>query len=66
MITRDNIFTVRVIAMECEILKPDEDLNNAIMEGVTFRNYTTDERMEKIEMIWVMARSSPFDKHLMV
>ena len=66
MITGDNIFTARAIAMECGILKPDEDLNNAVVEGVTFRNYSDEERMEKIEMIRVMARSSPFDKLLMV
>ena len=52
--------------MECEILKLDEDLNNALMEGVTFKNYIDEERMEKIEMIRVMARSSVFDKLLMV
>ena len=66
MITGDNIFTAKAIAMECGILKPDEDMNNAVVEGVTFRNFSDEERMEKIDMIRVMARSSPFDKLLMV
>ena len=66
MITGDNIFTAKAIAMECGILKPDEDFNNAVVEGVTFRNYSQKERMDKIDVIRVMARSSPFDKLLMV
>ncbi|CBI34169.3 unnamed protein product, partial [Vitis vinifera] len=31
MITGDNIFTAKAIAMECGILKPDEDFNNALL-----------------------------------
>ena len=66
MITRDNIFTLRAIAMEHEILKPDEDLNNAIVKGVTFRSYIDEEMMEKIEMVRVLVKSFPFQKLLMV
>ncbi|XP_027166323.1 calcium-transporting ATPase 12, plasma membrane-type-like [Coffea eugenioides] len=66
MITGDNIFTARSIALDCGILKSNEDLNNAIVEGATFRNYSPEERMEKIDGILVMARSTPFDKLLMV
>ncbi|XP_026442549.1 putative calcium-transporting ATPase 13, plasma membrane-type, partial [Papaver somniferum] len=68
MITGDNIFTARAIATECGILDPyDPNLNNgAVVEGVEFRNYTVEERMEKVDRISVMARSSPFDKLLMV
>ncbi|KAA8527659.1 hypothetical protein F0562_035472 [Nyssa sinensis] len=66
MITGDNVFTARAIATECGILKPDQDLNGAVVEGVEFRNYTPEERMEKVDKICVMARSSPFDKLLMV
>ncbi|PIA31622.1 hypothetical protein AQUCO_04900134v1 [Aquilegia coerulea] len=67
MVTGDNVFTARAIAIECGILKPGQDLNHgAVVEGVDFRNYTLDERMEKVEKIAVMARSSPFDKLLMV
>ena len=51
---------------QCEILKPDEDLNIAVMEGVTFRNYNDENRMENIKMIRVMVRSSLLDKLLMV
>ncbi|MFQ6632499.1 hypothetical protein Gotur_008506 [Gossypium turneri] len=67
MITGDNVFTARAIATECGILKPGQDLSSgAVVEGEEFRNYTPHERMEKVEKIQVMARSSPFDKLLMV
>ncbi|XP_026412910.1 putative calcium-transporting ATPase 13, plasma membrane-type [Papaver somniferum] len=67
MITGDNVFTARAIAIECGILKADHALNSeAVVEGVEFRNYTEEERMCKVEKIRVMARSSPFDKLLMV
>ncbi|KAI3839370.1 hypothetical protein MKX03_032652 [Papaver bracteatum] len=65
---RDNFFTARAIATECGILDPDDpNLNNgAVVEGVEFRNYTVEERMETVDRISVMARASPFDKLLMV
>ncbi|XP_027166859.1 putative calcium-transporting ATPase 13, plasma membrane-type [Coffea eugenioides] len=67
MITGDNVFTARAIATECGILEPDLEANDElVVEGVEFRNYTDEERMEKVDKIVVMARSSPFDKHLMV
>ncbi|OVA11918.1 Cation-transporting P-type ATPase [Macleaya cordata] len=67
MITGDNIFTATAIAIECGILDLSQDLNSgAVVEGVEFRNYTVEERMEKVDRICVMARSSPFDKLLMV
>ncbi|OAY55676.1 putative calcium-transporting ATPase 13, plasma membrane-type [Manihot esculenta] len=67
MITGDNIFTARAIAIECGILKPGQDMfSGAVVEGEEFRNYTPEERMEKADKICVMARSSPFDKLLMV
>ncbi|XP_030467077.1 calcium-transporting ATPase 12, plasma membrane-type-like [Syzygium oleosum] len=67
MITGDNVHTARAIALECGIFNPDEDLEHeAIVEGVQFRNYSPEQRMAAIEKIRVMARSSPFDKLLMV
>ncbi|XP_027172385.1 putative calcium-transporting ATPase 13, plasma membrane-type [Coffea eugenioides] len=67
MITGDNVFTARAIATECGILKVNQEANEGlVVEGVEFRNYTDEERMEKVDKIVVMARSSPFDKHLMV
>ncbi|KAM1316708.1 hypothetical protein PS2_019830 [Malus domestica] len=68
MITGDNVFTAKAIATECGILKPDQDMffSSAVIEGMQFRNYTPEERMEKVDKICVMARSSPFDKLLMV
>ncbi|GLT99517.1 hypothetical protein SLE2022_169540 [Rubroshorea leprosula] len=67
MITGDNVFTARAIATECGILRPGQDMDSgAVVEGEEFRSYTPEERMEKVEKICVMARSSPFDKLLMV
>ncbi|KAJ8762536.1 hypothetical protein K2173_007975 [Erythroxylum novogranatense] len=67
MITGDNAFTARAIAIECGILTPGESMiGSSVVEGEEFRNYTPMERMEKVDHIRVMARSSPFDKLLMV
>ncbi|KAM4084511.1 hypothetical protein ACB094_08G137800 [Castanea mollissima] len=66
MITGDNVFTAKAIATECGILRFDQDMSGAVIEGVEFRNYTPEERMERVDKICVMARSSPFDKLLMV
>ena len=67
MITGDNMHTARAIAIECGILNPEQDMKNgAVVEGVEFRNYSPEERMAKVDNIQVMARSSPFDKLLMV
>jgi Ca2+-transporting ATPase len=67
MITGDNVHTARAIAIECGILSPEQDMENgAVVEGVQFRNYSPEERMAMIDNIQVMARSSPFDKLLMV
>ncbi|XP_048332903.2 putative calcium-transporting ATPase 13, plasma membrane-type isoform X2 [Ziziphus jujuba] len=66
MITGDNVFTAKAIAAECGILRAEHDMNEAVIEGEKFRNYTEEERMEKVDKILVMARSSPFDKLLMV
>ncbi|CAI9288528.1 unnamed protein product [Lactuca saligna] len=67
MITGDNVFTAKAIATECGILKGGQTVNKGeVIEGEEFRNYTDDERMEKVDNIKVMARSSPFDKLLMV
>ncbi|XP_027359300.1 putative calcium-transporting ATPase 13, plasma membrane-type [Abrus precatorius] len=66
MITGDNVFTAKAIATECGILRPNQDTVGAVVEGEEFRNYTPEERLEKVDKICVMARSSPFDKLLMV
>ena len=67
MITGDNVHTAKAIASECGILDPSEELEeDAVVEGFQFRNFSHEERMDKIERIRVMARSSPFDKLLMV
>ncbi|KAL2548634.1 putative calcium-transporting ATPase 13 [Forsythia ovata] len=67
MTTGDNVFTATAIANECRILKLNEEMDDgSVVEGVTFRNYTEKERMEKVDKICVMARSSPLDKIFIV
>jgi len=66
MITGDNIFTAKAIARECGILEEDETHDEAVIEGTKFRNYSQEQRMQKVDHIRVMARSSPVDKLLMV
>ncbi|GJV87881.1 calcium-transporting ATPase 12, plasma membrane-type-like protein [Tanacetum coccineum] len=67
MITGDNVFTAKAIATECGILEAGQQVSKEeVIEGEVFRNYTDEERMEKADGIKVMARSSPFDKLLMV
>ncbi|EEF49665.1 putative calcium-transporting ATPase 13, plasma membrane-type [Ricinus communis] len=66
MITGDNLHTARTVAIECGILSPEDDMDRAVVEGVQFRNFSPEDRTSKIDEIRVMARSSPFDKLLMV
>ncbi|KAK9067595.1 hypothetical protein SSX86_011706 [Deinandra increscens subsp. villosa] len=67
MITGDNVFTAKAIATECGILEAGQEVcDEEVVEGVQFRNFTDEERMQKVDKIRVMARSSPFDKLLMV
>ncbi|KAH9668703.1 calcium-transporting ATPase 12 plasma membrane-type [Citrus sinensis] len=43
-----------------------DQANEAVIQGEEFRNYTEEEKMEKVEKIYVMARASPDDKLAMV
>ena len=66
MITGDNVFAAKAITIECGILRLNQDMSEVVVEGVKFRNYTSEEGMEKVDKICVLARSSTFDKLLMV
>ncbi|XP_051125713.1 putative calcium-transporting ATPase 13, plasma membrane-type isoform X2 [Andrographis paniculata] len=67
MITGDNIFTAKAIATECGILSCNQEATDgSVIEGLEFRNYSDEERMARVDKICVMARSSPFDKLLIV
>ncbi|KAL5984179.1 putative calcium-transporting ATPase 13, plasma membrane-type [Asimina triloba] len=66
MIAGDNLHIARAIALECGILRADQDLNEVVIEGQEFRSLTTEQMMAIVDKISVMARSSPFDKLLMV
>ncbi|KAL0457128.1 UNVERIFIED_CONTAM: putative calcium-transporting ATPase 13, plasma membrane-type [Sesamum latifolium] len=62
LITGENISTAKAIAMECGILENDE----SIVTGEEFRRYQEHVRVQRADNIRLMARSSPFDKILMV
>lgn len=62
MVTGDNLVTAKAIATECGILHVGDE---AVL-GSEFRNYSHEERIQKVQKIVVMARSSPSDKLLMV
>ncbi|XP_071709269.1 putative calcium-transporting ATPase 13, plasma membrane-type [Rutidosis leptorrhynchoides] len=67
MITGDNVFTAKAIATELGILELGQQENKGeVVEGEEFHNYTEGEKMDKVDNIRVMARSSPLDKLLMV
>ncbi|XP_057855556.2 calcium-transporting ATPase 5, plasma membrane-type isoform X1 [Cryptomeria japonica] len=67
MVTGDNIYTARAIALECDILKSDQSIEMpTVIEGKDFRALTEEERNKIVDKICVMARSSPTDKLLLV
>nr|XP_043611235.1 calcium-transporting ATPase 12, plasma membrane-type-like [Erigeron canadensis] len=69
MITGDNVFTAKAIATYCGILKPGQPVTGdgrKVITGEEFRSFTEDQRMEKVDSIRVMARSTPLDKLMMV
>lgn len=62
MITGDNIETAKAIAKECGILSS----SGIAMEGSEFRKLTPAQLDEILPRLQVLARSSPFDKHILV
>lgn len=67
MITRAEVPTARAAAIECCILESNHDIRAGdVVEGAEFRNWTGEERMEKVDKIRVVARASSMDKLLMV
>ncbi|CDO99170.1 unnamed protein product [Coffea canephora] len=65
LLTGDNILTATVVASRSGILEPNNQPGE-IIEGEEFRNYTSEERIEKLDTIRVVAGATPFDKFLMV
>ncbi|PWA88328.1 Calcium-transporting P-type ATPase, subfamily IIB [Artemisia annua] len=59
MITGDNVFTAKAIATECGILEAVPQVcKSEVIRGLVFRNYTNEERTEKVDSIKVMEISS--------
>ncbi|KAL1371901.1 calcium-transporting ATPase 10, plasma membrane-type isoform X1 [Arachis duranensis] len=68
MVTGDNVKTATAIAVECGILNSYSEATEpyVIIEGKDFRAMQDAERLEIVEKISVMGRSSPNDKLLLV
>ncbi|XP_071724578.1 calcium-transporting ATPase 8, plasma membrane-type-like [Rutidosis leptorrhynchoides] len=67
MVTGDNLQTARAIALECGILKAEEEAREPyLIEGKAFRALSDAQREEVAENLSVMGRSSPNDKLLLV
>ncbi|GKV43754.1 hypothetical protein SLEP1_g51006 [Rubroshorea leprosula] len=67
MITSGNVLTAKAIAIECGILRSDNELESrAVMEADQFRKYTSEQRKEIIDKICVVAGASPSDKRLLL
>lgn len=66
LLTGDNILTARVMASRSGILVAPDNQLGEIIQGEEFRNYSSEERMEKLDNIRVLAGANPFDKFLMV
>ncbi|XP_068463913.1 calcium-transporting ATPase 10, plasma membrane-type-like isoform X1 [Phaseolus vulgaris] len=67
MVTGDNVKTAKAIAVECGILGSiSEATEPIIIEGKRFRALTDEGRVEIVDSILVMGRSSPNDKLLLV
>lgn len=62
MCTGDNVLTARSIATQCGIFSK----GGIIMEGPVFRKLTQQQRLEIVQNLQVLARSSPEDKKVLV
>ncbi|CAN6293557.1 unnamed protein product [Urochloa humidicola] len=65
MVTGDNVLTARAIARECGIVS-DADRDGIVIEGHEFRAMSTEQQLEIVDRIRVMARSLPMDKLVLV
>ncbi|GFP82883.1 calcium-transporting ATPase 8 plasma membrane-type [Phtheirospermum japonicum] len=67
MVTGDNLQTAKAIALVCGILGSNEDATETnLIEGRTFCNLTETQRLEVVDRISVMGRSSMNDELLLV
>ncbi|KAJ7954007.1 Calcium-transporting ATPase [Quillaja saponaria] len=66
LVTQGDINTARVMAINSGILKPQEDLREAVIEASQFRDSSKEARAIMMKKIRVMANASPYDKILMV
>ncbi|RVW33605.1 Calcium-transporting ATPase 12, plasma membrane-type [Vitis vinifera] len=62
MVSSDNISELRDIAVQCGMSDP----NSLVLDGNAFRNYTKEERMDRVDRISIMGNALPSDKLLLV
>ncbi|KAL6609461.1 hypothetical protein ACP70R_039430 [Stipagrostis hirtigluma subsp. patula] len=65
MVTGDNVLTARAIAEECGIISTN-DPDGIVIEGHEFRAMSSEQQLEIVDRIRVMARSLPMDKLALV
>ena len=62
MVSSDNISELRDMAVQCGMSDP----NSLVLDGNAFRNYTEEERMDRVDRISIMGNALPSDKLLLV
>ena len=63
LVSEDTVSVLEDIAGKCGLLPTADRL---ILEGVDFRNYTNEDRMDKVDKIVLIGSSSSSDMHLLV
>ncbi|KAL2473103.1 putative calcium-transporting ATPase 13 [Forsythia ovata] len=61
-----DVTTARIMALYSGILRPEEDIEGAVIEASDFRKKPEEERLKTIDKIHVMANTFPSDKLLFV
>ncbi|CAI9090570.1 OLC1v1025372C1 [Oldenlandia corymbosa var. corymbosa] len=63
LVTGDSVLTAAALASRCGLLQQQP---GDVVEGKQFRRFTTEERLEKVDRIRVLAGATPSDKSLLV
>ncbi|CAA2965597.1 calcium-transporting ATPase 12, plasma membrane-type-like [Olea europaea subsp. europaea] len=62
LVVDTDITTARIMALYSRILRPEEDIEGAIIEASDFRKNDKEERLKTIKNIHVIANTSPTDR----
>ncbi|CAK9180999.1 unnamed protein product [Ilex paraguariensis] len=66
LVVGDDLNTAKIMAVHAGILRPEEDMEGAVIKASEFQSSSEEDRMKMIDNIRVMAETSPSDKLLMV